>query len=169
MVGGFLRRGQHNFAVPAAKGRYPGRPDAKDAARVRDSALAVAEHVSTGRPGPVPESRQDALEHGRGFYDFLGLAATYRVIRLMLPETRIDDAKCDRCGWCVQACPADNIALEPQPVLDGDCIRCYRCLSGCPRDVFDATWWYANLGHLALNNSVLGRWFGDLEKGERVY
>ncbi|RJP35455.1 MAG: hypothetical protein C4536_00575 [Actinobacteria bacterium] len=169
VVGGFRCRGQYNFAVPAAYGRYPGRPDEHDLALARGFANALAEHVAEGKPGSLPESKRDALRPGWSFYDLLGLAASDPVIRLMVPKLKMIAAHCDQCGLCVTACPASNISLAPGPVIHKQCIRCYRCLSVCPKDVYRIpAEFLASCGHLVLYNRFMGRWLGDLDRGERV-
>jgi flavodoxin/ferredoxin len=168
VIGGFRTRGQYNYEVPAAKGRYPGRPDEDDLALARDFTAAAAEHVSEGRPGSLPESKPDALKTGWGFYDLIGLIATDSVIRIMMPKQKLDQARCDKCKLCAKECFMDNITLEPYPVVGKRCVRCYCCVAVCPREAFDVNWRLADMGHLMLYNSFLGRWLGDLEKGERI-
>ncbi len=60
-------------------GQFPGRPNAEDLSHARRFAVAVAEHVSAGRSGPLPESRPDALKPGWGFYDLVGLTSKERI------------------------------------------------------------------------------------------
>ena len=62
VLGGFLARGQVHHPAPHMTDQSPGHPDAKDLTHARRFAVAVAEHVSAGRSGPLPESRPDALK-----------------------------------------------------------------------------------------------------------
>jgi ferredoxin len=189
VVGGFLARGQVGHPAPHMTGQFPGRPNPKDLTHARRFAVALAEHVSAGCSGPLPESRPDALKPGWGFYDLLGLAISDTLLRLLMPQPKPDPVKCDRCQWCVCECPMDNITLRqpfgrvyPErirrahgrhlpsyPVLDDGCIRCYRCLTGCPQQAFDANWRFADPFLLFLYNATFMRWFGDLEPGEQIY
>jgi ferredoxin len=59
------------------------------------------------------ESRPDALKRGWDFYDFVGLAGSDRLLRLLMPEPKLNPDKCDRCRRCVYECPMDNITLQP--------------------------------------------------------
>ena len=150
-------------------GQSPGPPDAEDLAHARRFAVAVAEHVSASRSGPLPESRPDALKSGWGFYDLVGLISSDTLLRLLMPEPKPDPVKCDQCRWCVCECPMDNIILQSYPVLGHRCIRCYRCLIGCPQKAFGANWRFADPFLLFLYNATFMRWFGDLEPGEQIY
>jgi len=169
VVGGFMARGECYHPAPSIIGRFPGRPNAEDLARARCFARAVAEHVSAGCSGLLPESRPDALKPGWGFYDLVALTISDASMRFLMPEPKPDSARCDQCQWCVYECPMDNITLQPYPVLGNQCIRCYRCLTGCPQKAFDADLWFSNLVVLSLYNVTFERWFGDLEPGEQVY
>lgn len=132
VVGGFLTRGQVSHPAPAMHGQFPGHPNADDLDRARDFALAVAEHVSTGRSGALPESRTDALKPGWGLPNSMALMTADEAMRLVLSEPKVDPAKCDQCQWWVYACPMDNITVPPEPVLGNRCnafkyvVRC-RC------------------------------------------
>jgi ferredoxin len=185
VLGGFLARGQVHHPAPSMAGQFPGRPNAEDLTKARRFAIAVAEHVSAGRSGPLPESRPGALTPRQGLYDLLGLMISDIMLRLLLPEPKPEPVMCDQCQWCVLACPMDNIALrqpfgelrmaaggrplQPYPVLGDRCIRCYRCLTGCPQKAFGADWRFADPFLLFLYNAAFMRRFGDLEPGEQIY
>lgn len=169
VVGGFLARGEMHHPAPCLVGRMPNRPDEEDLARARRFATTVAEHLATGQPGPVAESRPDTFKPGGWFYDLVAMLSTDGLLRLALPEPKLDSTQCNQCGWCVKECPMDNIGLEPYPVLGNQCIRCYRCLTGCPREAFAANWTFGNLATWSFYNAAFERWFGDLEPGEQLY
>lgn len=169
IVGGLLTRGELRHPAPCLYGRMPNRPNAEDFARVQRFAKAVIEHVAAGRPGPVAESRSDALKPGWGFYDLVAFISTDGFQRLMLPEPKPDSARCNQCKWCVYECPMHNITLQPYPNLGDQCIRCYRCVTGCPHRAFNVNWKLGNLAILAFYNTTFERWFGDLEPGEHIY
>ncbi len=169
VVGGFLTHGTTYHPAPCLNGRMPGRPNKVDLDSARRFAVAVGEHVLAGRTGPVAESRVDAFRPGWGFYDLVAMMSKDPMVRLVLPAPRLDEAKCDRCGWCIFECPMGNILLQPYPVIGRQCIRCYRCLTGCPQKAFDADWRFGNLPILAFYNPVFERWFGDLQPGESLY
>ena len=169
VIGGFLARGELHHPAPCLHGRMPGRPNAADLAQAREFAAAVLVHVTAGRAGPMAESRPDALKPRWGFYDGVALISTDAVLRRLLPQPKLDPARCNQCGWCVYECPTHTITLQPYPVLGARCIRCYRCLTGCPQQAFRADWRIGNLITWALYNTTFERWFGDLEPGEPIY
>jgi ferredoxin len=169
VIAGFLTRGQLHHPAPCLIGRNPNRPDAEDLARARRFAAAIAGHVSAGRSESVAESRPDTFRLKGGFYNLVALLSTDGLLRLVLPEPKLDSARCDQCQWCVDECPMHNITLQPYPVLGHQCIRCYRCLTGCPQKAFDADWRLSNLAVLSLYNTTFERWFGELKSGERIY
>lgn len=169
VVGGFLARGELYHPAPCLVGRMPDRPNEEDLAKAQSFAAAVAEEITAGRSGPVAESRPDTFRLGKGFYELVAMVSTDGFLRFLLPEPKPDRAQCNQCGWCAEACPVENIILEPYPVLGKQCIRCYGCLTGCPQEAFAANWRFGNLITWALYNATFERWFGDLEAGERVY
>jgi len=169
VVGGFLAHGELHHPAPCLVGRLPNRPDVEDLTSARDFALALAEHVTAGRPGPVAESRPDAFKPSERFYDLVARISSDGFLRLVMPEPELDSARCDQCQWCVRECPMHNIALQPYPVLGRRCIRCYRCLTGCPQKALDVSWTIGNLAALTFYNTVLERRFGDLRPDEQLY
>jgi flavodoxin/ferredoxin len=169
VIGGFLARGELHHPAPCLIGRMRGRPDQQDLARARRFAKSAVEHVAAGRSAPLSDTRRDALEPGRGFYDFVAFISIDPLMRRLLPRPKIDPDRCNECMWCVDECPMDNITMQPYPVLQGHCIRCYRCLTGCPQQAFGANWLLGNLACLSFYNTAFERWFGDLEPGERIY
>ncbi len=164
VIGGFLTRGEIHYPAPCVIGKSPGHPNEEDLQKARNFASAVAEHVSSGRPGPLPESRPDALKPGGWFYNLVGtITSSDRLKRLLLPEQKLDPEKCDECKWCVHECPVDNITMNTYPVIGDHCIRCYRCLTGCHTKAFNADWRFGNLVVLAFWNEPFMRWFGDYD------
>jgi NAD-dependent dihydropyrimidine dehydrogenase PreA subunit len=50
---------------------------------------------------------------------------------------RIDEAKCTRCGECLDVCPTDVFEAgedEVNVAHPGDCIGCESCVGACPED-----------------------------------
>jgi len=169
VVGGFLTRGECHYPVPCIVGRWPNRPNAGDLACARRFALAVAKHISAGRPGLIAESRSDTLRPEGRFYGLVGWSSTDRFLRILMPQPQLDSTRCDLCKWCVYECPTHNIMLQPYPVIGEHCIRCYRCLTGCPQKAFEVDWWLANPVLQFLYNTKFERWFGDVERDETIY
>ncbi len=116
VLGGFLARGQVHHPAPHMTGQFPGRPHAEDLTRARRFAVALAEHVSAGRSGTLPESRPDALELRWGLYECVALVSPDALLRLLMPEPRPAPVKCDGCQWCVSECPVDNITLRSRSI-----------------------------------------------------
>ncbi len=54
----------------------------------------------------------------------------------------IDIKKCELCGACVEACPAQAIYLKGhQVVIDGSkCIGCASCIAACTRNAVEIDW-----------------------------
>lgn len=169
VLGGFLARGSVCYPMPCMDGRFPGRPNAEDLDRARRFARLAAEHVTAGRSGRLSESRRDALEPGRGLYDFMAFISTDPFLRRTLPKAKVDPDRCNECMLCAEECPMDNITMQPYPVLGDDCIRCCRCLTVCPQKAFGANWRFANALALSVYNITFEHWFGDLAPGEPAY
>jgi ferredoxin len=47
---------------------------------------------------------------------------------------KIDIEKCDGCGTCVEACPAEAIKLENEKAVvdEEECVDCETCVDECP-------------------------------------
>ena len=132
-------------------------------------ATAVADHVSAGRSGPLPESHPTALEPGYGFYDLVARMSPDSMVRRLMPAPRLNRDKCDECQWCLHECPMDNISMQPFPEIGHQCIRCYRCSTGCPQQAFDVDWRIGNLVVLSMYNTAFERWFGDMQPSETFH
>jgi len=74
----------------------------------------------------VPEL--DSLRVLPGIFDWFSK-------RYLVSRPVQDDRNCAGCGECIEACPADAVALEDRDLhFDYDkCIRCYCCQEICPR------------------------------------
>jgi flavodoxin/NAD-dependent dihydropyrimidine dehydrogenase PreA subunit len=169
VAGGFLVRGELCYPTKCLNGRFPGRPDDQDLAKAAQFATAIAEHISAGRAGTLKESRKDALKAGMGFYDITGLSTPDSLMRIFMPEPRVDPSLCSQCQQCAEACPVDNITLQPFPVLGSQCIRCYRCYTICPQKAFKMNLGFANWFLGILFNEKFERWFGDVKPDEELY
>ena len=169
VVGGFLARGEVHHPAKCIDGRFPGRPNAKDLAEAAQFATAIAEHISAGYTGTLTGSRRDALRAGRGFYDIMGLTSSDSLMRLLMPEPKLDQSQCNQCEACAEECPVDNITLQPYPVLANQCIRCYRCYMICPEKAFKMNVGLVNLVTKSLYSVTFERWLGDVKPGEEMY
>ena len=169
VVGGFLIRGEVFYPAPCLVGRFPKRPNAKDLERTKQFAKDLSDHVNKGIPGPLPSSRTDALTRKFGFYDMVGCVTKDSIIRFLMPKPKLQKDLCDKCEWCVDECPTNNIKMEESAVLGDACIRCYRCLTGCPKQALSVNWFIANPLVWSIYNQSFEKWFGDIEKGEKIY
>lgn len=169
LVGGFLARGEVRYPAKCIDGRFPGRPNAEDLAEAAQFATAVAEHISASYPNTLTGSRKDALKAGLGFYDIVGMTISDGMMRLLMPEPKLDLSRCNQCQRCAVECPVDNITLQPYPVLANRCIRCYHCYMICPQKAFKMNFGLANLIVKSIYNVTFVRWFGDIKPGDEIY
>lgn len=53
-------------------------------------------------------------------------------IDILKVKPKLDEAKCTKCGVCVDACPMGSIKAEAPGMVDGICIKCCGCEKKCP-------------------------------------
>ncbi len=55
---------------------------------------------------------------------------------------KIDPEKCNKCGACVQICPAKAISIKKGRITrdGGKCVRCSGCSEVCERNAVEAKW-----------------------------
>jgi ferredoxin len=169
VLGGFLTRGEVHLPAPSMNGQFPGHPTETELSQARRFARTIAEDVSVDKTSHMIESSANILNRGWGFYDFVGLTSSDRMLRRLMPEPKPVPGKCDQCGLCIGHCPLDNIILDSYPILGDRCIRCYRCLTVCPKQAFEADLRFADPFLQILYNRHFMGWFGDLKPGERLY
>jgi flavodoxin/ferredoxin len=169
VIGGFLCRGTCFYPVPCLVGRFPDRPNEVDFEKAQVFAKNLLEHLSSGIQGPMPISRADTFKHGLGFYQIAGDILNDSLLRFLMPKPIVDESKCTECKWCEAECPTDSLKLEPKPEISNTCFRCYRCLTGCPEDALFVHWGVSNFIVWTLYNQTFEHWFGDIQKGERIY
>lgn len=169
VVGGFLCRGTCFYPVPCLVGRFPDRPNEEDLSEAKDFAKNLLTHLSSGKAGPMPDSRPDAFKHGIGFYKIVGAMLNDPLIRFLMPKPKVDESKCAECDWCEAECPTNSMKLSPMPVVAKTCIRCYRCLTGCPENALSVKWGISNFAVWTLYNQTFERWLGDVQQGEIFY
>ena len=63
------------------------------------------------------------------------------IARRLLGKLYVADARCNRCGWCVESCPAQAIRLGPSyPSWNWNCDGCNRCINRCPKQAVQVSW-----------------------------
>ena len=169
VLGGFLCRGEIFYPAPCLVGRFPGRPNITDLEAAKRFASSLSDYLVKGSHIEISENRQDATKPGCGFYDFVAKIASDPMNRILLPKPKLDENLCNECKRCAVECPMENISLNSYPQIGANCIRCYRCATICPKSAFQVNWLFSNLALLSLYNIKFERWFGDINKGERVY
>lgn len=169
VIGGFLCRGTCYYPVPCLVGRFPDRPNEQDFLKAEAFAKNLLTHIASGKAGPMPSSRPDTYKHGMGFYQIAGAMLNDPLLRILMPKPKVDDNLCTACNWCETECPTGRIKLSPRPVVSNTCFRCYRCLTGCPEKALSVNWGISNFIVWTLYNQTFEHWFGDLQKGERIY
>jgi Fe-S-cluster-containing hydrogenase component 2 len=73
----------------------------------------------------------------------------------------VDEAKCDRCGWCIQACPYGGISLHPDKASVLVCDLCKdkpegpQCVEFCPEEALET---------VTGDDVVTKKWVAAMEK-----
>jgi Fe-S-cluster-containing hydrogenase component 2 len=73
----------------------------------------------------------------------------------------VDETKCDRCGWCIQACPYGGISLHPDKTSVLVCDLCKnntegpQCVQFCPEEALEL---------VENNEDATKKWVAILEK-----
>lgn len=110
-------------------------PGEEKARSIVTKAKPVLEQAGTlirqGKHFPVPKvGLLDRLKSGpinEGFYKFYVKADAFYA-----KDT------CTGCGFCVKACPLNNIRLsDGKPVWGKDCTHCMACICGCPTQAIE--------------------------------
>jgi len=73
----------------------------------------------------------------------------------------VDEAKCDRCGWCIQACPYGGISLHPDKTSVLVCDLCKdepegpQCVEFCPEEALEI---------VTEDETMTKKWVAAMEK-----
>lgn len=127
-AGAFI--GEHSFSRKLAAGR----PDADDLIVAGNFAKAIAGKLreiaesACACEGPVEVDGQEPL---RPYYKPRDRQGNH--INILKVKPKLDAAKCDGCGICVDVCPMGSIKAEAPGIVDGICIKCCGCEKLCPQ------------------------------------
>lgn len=100
-----------------------------------------------------------------GFYNLVGtLTSSEALLRLLLPEPKLNQDKYTQCEWCANECPVNNVTMHSYPAIGNKCIRCYRCVTGCPEKASDTNWRLGNLVVWLLYNESFMHLFGEYKQ-----
>jgi len=75
------------------------------------------------------------------FSQFIGLSQCLYADNLLIKgkSSIVVDEDCNRCGICVENCPASNLALVDNKIThNNNCTVCYRCVNVCPEKAITA-------------------------------
>lgn len=120
---------EHSIARQVAAGR----PDAADAAVLREMAEKIMEKISAGNenmpgvPGKVKEKQGMSMGMAPGI-----------------------SGNCVKCGLCAQKCPVGAIDADTLKSDSKKCISCMRCISLCPQNARKLNKVITSLGGVAL-------------------
>jgi ferredoxin len=72
-----------------------------------------------------------------GFSDLLSFPSksgnAWKLMR-RLASIRLNKQACTKCSLCEEACPVNNIDLEPYPIIKKECQLCQKCVGVCPTE-----------------------------------
>ena len=117
VLGGFSTHGQVNHPAPHLFGRFPDRPNSIDLDRAHRFVLEVSAQITEGHSNPLLQRGKPILNSNRGFNSILGLISTDRVVRLLLPQPKLNLSSCNQCRFCADECPMGNIIMDPNPII----------------------------------------------------
>ncbi len=129
VLGGYVLQGEDSWPMlrlgPLTPGRGCPSPAGLDA--VRSFARTIMERaVEANAELPrAPMWKPDPLH-------FVGLAATWQMLRRGMLGKRVDADKCTACGKCAESCPTGAITLDGIPKFSRACMGCFACINLCP-------------------------------------
>lgn len=119
VIAGAAFIGEHSYST-AEKPIAKDRPDQQDLEKCSEFAQLIVQKMNTG---PVLKTPQIPGNHP--YKERKPASAEVH------PET--DEARCSKCGLCVEACPTEAITLGETLTTDGAlCTLCCACVKVCP-------------------------------------
>ena len=129
VLGGQVLIGEDSWPFLRLGSRTPGLGEPSEAglAAVREFAMGIlgcAESVDGARAAP-PRWWPNPCH-------FIGLAATWQVLRLIMLGKRVNPDRCTRCGKCAEVCPTGALSMGDLPTFSKQCMGCFACINNCP-------------------------------------
>ena len=129
VLGGHVLIGEDSWPFLRLGSRTPGRGEPSEAglAAVREFAkdiLVGADAASDVRANPP--------RWWPSPFHFVGLAATWQVLRLIMLGKRVSPDRCTRCGECAEVCPTGAVSMGELPTFGKQCMGCFACINNCP-------------------------------------
>ena len=126
VVAGAAFIGEHSYSTPE-KPIAKDRPDQQDLEKCSEFAQLITKKISAGWGQKTPQ-----IPGNHPYKERKPVSAEIH------PET--DEARCSKCGICVEACPTDAITLGETLTTNGHlCTLCCACVKVCPDEarIFD--------------------------------
>lgn len=145
IIAGAAFIGEHSYSSdekPIAKNR----PDQQDLEKCKDFAKKITSKLKSKKD--ISQLSELAISGNFPYKERNLLPVT------LYPET--NNAICNLCGTCVDACPTDAITIEETVITNGDlCTWCCACVKYCPHEarIFDNSTINAIQNRLILNCS----------------
>jgi len=103
----------------------------KDGKMLEKADKKIAKAAEKFRAGKRQKSGLNPLNYIIGF--FLKILGFYPNTDSYISTAKVDIAKCNGCGLCVDLCPMQNLIIADKKSVSGDkCTVCYRCFGNCP-------------------------------------
>lgn len=119
-----------NSSVPLAQGR----PDTSDRAQLEMLVTRVLARLATGQPHTLAPEELNYLPAARVQE---AQEKSLAKMKMLLGEHQPQHERCDRCGICIELCPAGALSWKGRyPQVGESCVRCHQCTRHCPQQAF---------------------------------
>ncbi len=130
VVGALQLEGQHAMMFRSEAPLARGKPDEGDIPYVNRFVKLCLQRLAN------PDHQLKMVPGVMKHFSFL---TPVPIAEKVIPQIKLDTAKCTLCGECVDACPTHNITINEKTIRHGkDCLPCYNCARVCPTGAVDA-------------------------------